>query len=398
MYENAFKNIDNAMRNDEGLASELDYAEQTAWLLFLKYLDDMEREWADEAILEGNDYEPILAAPWRWQDWAAPKDAEGKLDAEKIGQAIAEISTRLGLTGKPLQEMAVQMLNLARTAGTDIGPLIAAATRTFGDWSIATSQQSKALDYLFRTSQTTGIGVQQLMEIVVQFGAPMRALGFTFEQAAAMMGKWEKEGVNTELVIGSLRIAAGNFARDNIPLRDGLNETMEAITAIRRIAGVKDAKQYTIPKQEVIDSVRAGQNPAVPANEAHLRECFVVAEPGADLAAIETAIVTMPHYFADYETKVNFISEEEFSKNHSTIPHGGFVFRSGQTSPGVGQIIEFALKLDSNPEFTASVLSAYARATFRLAQHGFAGACTVFDIPPGWLSPKTADELRRELL
>ena len=168
--------------------------------------------------------------------------------------------------------------------------------------------------------------------------------------------------------------------------------------AIRRIAGVKDAKQYTIPKQEIIDSVRAGQNPAIPANEAHLRECFVVAEPGADLGAIETAIVTMPHYFADYETKVNFISEEEFSQNHSTIPHGGFVFRSGETSPGVGQIIEFALKLDSNPEFTASVLTAYARATFRLAQHGFAGACTVFDIPPGWLSPKAASELRRELL
>lgn len=133
--------------------------------------------------------------------------------AEKIGQAIAEISTRLGLTGKPLQEMAVQMLNLARTAGTDIGPLIAAATRTFGDWSIATSQQSKALDYLFRTSQTTGIGVQQLMEIVVQFGAPMRALGFTFEQAAAMMGKWEKEGVNMETVLSGLRYALGNFAK-----------------------------------------------------------------------------------------------------------------------------------------------------------------------------------------
>ncbi len=133
--------------------------------------------------------------------------------AEKIGQAIAEINTRLGLTGKPLQEMAVQMLNLARMAGSDIGPLIAAATRTFGDWSIATSQQSKALDYLFRTTQTTGIGVQQLMEIVVQFGAPMRALGFTFEQAAAMMGKWEKEGVNMETVLSGLRYALGNFAK-----------------------------------------------------------------------------------------------------------------------------------------------------------------------------------------
>lgn len=168
--------------------------------------------------------------------------------------------------------------------------------------------------------------------------------------------------------------------------------------AIRRIAGVKDAKQYTVPKQEIVTAVRAGQGPAVSAHEAHIRECYVVAEPGADLAAIETAIKTMPHYFADYETAVNFISEEELRKNHTAIPHGGFVFRTGETSPGVGQIVEFALKLDSNPEFTASVLTAYARATFRLAQHGFAGACTVFDIPPGWLSPKSANELRRELL
>lgn len=168
--------------------------------------------------------------------------------------------------------------------------------------------------------------------------------------------------------------------------------------AIRRIAGVKDAKQYTVPKQEIIAAVRERRDSAVPANEAHIRECYVVAEQGADLAAIETAIKTMPHYFADYETKVNFISEEELQKNHSAIPHGGFVFRTGETSPGVGQIIEFALKLDSNPEFTASVLTAYARATFRLSRHGFTGACTVFDIPPGWLSPKPANDLRRELL
>lgn len=168
--------------------------------------------------------------------------------------------------------------------------------------------------------------------------------------------------------------------------------------AIRRIAGVKDAKQYTVPKQEIMTAVRSGQDPAVPGNEAHLRECYVVAEPGADLAAIENAIVTMPHYFADYETTVTFITEEEFRRDHSAIPHGGFVFRTGETSPGVGQIIEFALKLDSNPEFTSSVLTAYARAAFRLAWHGFSGACTVFDIPPGWLSPKSASELREELL
>ena len=168
--------------------------------------------------------------------------------------------------------------------------------------------------------------------------------------------------------------------------------------AIRRIEGVKDAKQYTVPKQEIIDAVRSGKDSSVPANEAHTRECYVVAERGADLAAIEKAIKTMPNYFVGYETKVNFVSEEEFRKHHSAIPHGGFVFRTGETSPGVKQVIEFALKLDSNPEFTASVLTAYARAVSRLAGHGFTGACTVFDIPPGWLSPKSADELRSELL
>lgn len=168
--------------------------------------------------------------------------------------------------------------------------------------------------------------------------------------------------------------------------------------AVRRIPGVKDAKQYTIPKKEAIATVRSGQQLLSQANEVHIRDCYVVAEPGADLAAIETAIKTMPHYFADYETHVTFVSEEEFAANHTGIPHGGFVFRSGQTSPGINHVIEFALKLDSNPEFTASVLTAYARAVFRLAQHGFKGACTVFDIPFGWLSPKSADELRKELL
>jgi diaminopimelate dehydrogenase len=123
-----------------------------------------------------------------------------------------------------------------------------------------------------------------------------------------------------------------------------------------------------------------------------------VAQPGADLGAIETQIKNMPHYFAGYETHVTFLSEEEFQANHAGIPHGGVVLRSGKTSPEVGHVIEFALKLDSNPEFTSSVLVAYARATYRLVQHKFTGACTVFDIPYAWLSPKSGEELRRELL
>lgn len=168
--------------------------------------------------------------------------------------------------------------------------------------------------------------------------------------------------------------------------------------ALRHIPGVKDAKQYTIPRDAIVSAVRSGQNPTSDPTEFHIRDCYVVPQPGADLTAIETQIKTMPHYFAGFETRVTFLSEEEFQANHAGIPHGGVVLRSGKTSPDAGHVIEFSLKLDSNPEFTSSVLVAYARATYRLAQHKFTGACTVFDIPFAWLSPKPADELRRELL
>ena len=168
--------------------------------------------------------------------------------------------------------------------------------------------------------------------------------------------------------------------------------------ALRRVPGVKDAKQYTIPRQEVINAVRDGQRPSATAKEAHIRDCYIVPEPGADLETIEKLVKTMPHYFAGYETRVTFVSEEEFQARHGGMPHGGMVFRTGQTRPGVNHVLEFSLKLDSNPDFTSSVLAAYARATFHMAGHGTTGACTVFDIPLGWLSPKPADALRRELL
>ncbi len=168
--------------------------------------------------------------------------------------------------------------------------------------------------------------------------------------------------------------------------------------AIRRIPGVKNAKQYTIPKEEVVNAIRSGECPDLKGNEVHLRDCYVVAEAGADLVAIETAIKTMPNYFVGYETTVNFISEAEFNEKHVGIPHGGFVFRSGETSEGTKHVMEFALKLDSNPEFTSSVLVAYARAASRLTGHGFVGASTVFDVPFAWLSPKSGVELRKELL
>jgi diaminopimelate dehydrogenase len=168
--------------------------------------------------------------------------------------------------------------------------------------------------------------------------------------------------------------------------------------AIRRIAGVKAGVQYTIPSDEAVQRVRDGENPELSTREKHLRECFVVAEPGEDLARIEREITTMPNYFADYETRVHFISEEELKQNHSAMPHGGLVFRSGKTGESSKQIIEFGLKLDSNPEFTGSVLVAYARAIHRYAKEGFIGAKTVFDIPFSYLSPKSGAQLRQELL
>ncbi|MDQ0216852.1 diaminopimelate dehydrogenase [Oikeobacillus pervagus] len=168
--------------------------------------------------------------------------------------------------------------------------------------------------------------------------------------------------------------------------------------AIRRIKGVKGGVQYTIPVEEAIERVRNGENPELSTKEKHSRECFVVAEEGADLAKIEQEIKTMPNYFADYDTTVHFISEEELAKNHSKMPHGGFVIRSGKTGVDNNQIIEFSLKLDSNPEFTSSVLVAYARAAVRMNKEGQAGAKSVFDVPPAYLSKKSAAQLRKELL
>ncbi len=170
--------------------------------------------------------------------------------------------------------------------------------------------------------------------------------------------------------------------------------------AIRRIEGVVDAKQYTIPVEAALEAVRTGSEPSLTTREKHTRECFVVAEEGADLARIEKEICEMPNYFADYDTTVYFISLEELKRDHSGIPHGGFVIRTGKTGADKenSHVIEYSLKLDSNPEFTASVIVAFARAAHRLNTMGDYGCKTVFDIPPALLSPKSAEELRKELL
>jgi diaminopimelate dehydrogenase len=165
--------------------------------------------------------------------------------------------------------------------------------------------------------------------------------------------------------------------------------------AMRRIDGVIDARQYTIPVKDALDAVRAGKAPTLTARQKHTRECFVVAEQGADKAIIERQIKEMPNYFADYDTTVHFISREELLRDHAGIPHGGFVIRSGKTGID-GQnshVIEYSLKLDSNPEFTASVIVAFARATVRMAREGMVGCKTVFDVPPIYLSAKSRDEI-----
>ena len=168
--------------------------------------------------------------------------------------------------------------------------------------------------------------------------------------------------------------------------------------AIRRVPGVAGGVQYTIPVDEAVERVRSGSRPQLSTREKHRRECYVVLEPGADAEAVRRAITGMPHYFDQYDTTVHFIGAEELAREHAAMPHGGFVIRSGATSEGVGQVVEYRLQLDSNPEFTASVLVAYARAVHRLNRAGQHGCKTVFDVPPGLLSPRSAAELRADLL
>ena len=170
--------------------------------------------------------------------------------------------------------------------------------------------------------------------------------------------------------------------------------------AVRRIEGVKDCRQYTIPVDKAVEAVRSGSNPELTTREKHTRECFVVAEEGADLAKIENEIKTMPNYFSDYDTTVHFITEEEMKRDHSGLPHGGMVIRTGVTGMEKEHkhVIEYSLKLDSNPEFTGSVIVAYARAISRMNKEGMSGCKTVFDVAPAYLSPKSAEELRAHML
>ncbi len=218
-----------------------------------------------------------------------------------------------------------------------------------------------------------------------------------------------KEGGNTAMI--SVGWDPGMFSLNRlyagVVLPDGRDYTFwgKGVSqghsdAIRRIEGVVDAKQYTIPVEKALEAVRSGSCPELSTREKHTRECFVVAAEGADKARIEKEIKEMPNYFADYDTTVHFISAEELKRDHSGIPHGGFVIRTGKTGKELehNHVIEYSLKLDSNPEFTASVITAYARATYRMSQEGMKGCKTVFDVPPAYLSPKSREELIATLL
>ncbi len=213
--------------------------------------------------------------------------------------------------------------------------------------------------------------------------------------AALISGGWDPGMFSINRLYGSCILPEG---KDYTFWGKGVSQGHS--DAIRRVPGVKNGKQYTIPVEAALEAVRSGSEPELTTRQKHLRECFVVAEEGADLALIEKTIKEMPNYFADYDTTVHFISEEEFVRDHSRINHGGFVFRTGKT--GVNgenkHVIEYSLKLDSNPEFTGSVLTAYARAIYRLSQKGDFGCKTVFDIAPALLSPFSGEELRAHLL
>lgn len=212
---------------------------------------------------------------------------------------------------------------------------------------------------------------------------------------AMISGGWDPGMFSLNRLYGSAVLPEGN---DYTFWGKGVSQGHS--DAIRRVEGVKDGKQYTIPVESALNAVRNSENPELTTRQKHIRECFVVAEEGADLKKIEETIVNMPNYFADYDTTVHFITEEELKANHSGIPHGGFVFRTGVTgwNKENNHVIEYSLKLDSNPEFTSSVIVAFARAIGRLATEGVIGCKTVFDIAPAYLSPMSGEELRAHLL
>ncbi|MFC3704438.1 diaminopimelate dehydrogenase [Devosia honganensis] len=228
---------------------------------------------------------------------------------------------------------------------------------------------------------------------IPEYFASMDAPALANERTALISVGWDPGLFSINRVMGEALLPDG---ATHTFWGDGLSQGHS--DAVRRVPGVAAGVQYTRPVPEAVDLVRGASRPVLTPRQSHRRDCFVVLEDGADAEAVRQAIVTMPHYFDQYDTTVTFISAEEMENSHRAMPHGGFVIRSGNTSSTQTQVVEYSLKLDSNPEFTASVLVAYARATHRLHLSGQYGAKTVFDVPPGLLSPKSAAQLRAEQL
>ncbi|MFM2324885.1 MAG: diaminopimelate dehydrogenase [Brachymonas denitrificans] len=249
-------------------------------------------------------------------------------------------------------------------------------------------QQGPELAALFNTVDSFDTHAR-IPEYFAAVDAPARANGKT----ALISAGWDPGMFSINRVIGEALLPEGaTYTFWGKGLSQGHSD------AIRRVPGVAGGVQYTLPVEEAVERVRSGERPELTTREKHRRDCYVVLKEGADAEAVRQAIVTMPHYFDEYDTTVNFISAEELRRDHAAMPHGGFVIRSGNTSAENTQVIEYGLKLGSNPEFTSSVLVAYARAVHRMQQQGDVGAKTVFDVAPGLLSPKSAEQLRAEQL
>ena len=249
-------------------------------------------------------------------------------------------------------------------------------------------QQGPELAALFNTVDSFDTHAR-IPEYFAAVDAPARANGKT----ALISAGWDPGMFSINRVIGEALLPEGaTYTFWGKGLSQGHSD------AIRRVPGVAGGVQYTLPVEEAVERVRSGERPELTTREKHRRDCYVVLKEGADAEAVRQAIVTMPHYFDEYDTTVNFISAEELRRDHAAMPHGGFVIRSGNTSVENAQVIEYGLKLGSNPEFTSSVLVAYARAVHRMHQQGDVGAKTVFDVAPGLLSPKSAEQLRAEQL
>ena len=249
-------------------------------------------------------------------------------------------------------------------------------------------QQGPALAALFNTVDSFDTHAR-IPEYFAAVDAPARAN----QKTALISAGWDPGMFSIHRVMGEALLPEGATCTF---WGKGLSQGHS--DAVRRVPGVAGGVQYTAPVPAAVEQVRSGTRPSLSTRQKHTRECFVVLQEGADADTVRQAIVTMPHYFDEYDTTVTFISADELRRDHGAMPHGGFVIRSGTTSAGNTQIVEYGLKLGSNPEFTASVLVAYARAVHRLHQRGEYGARTVFDVAPGLLSPKSADQLRAELL